>query len=996
MLVILLGVRVQSLENARVPARGATVREREPPEPSDQHQGRSIRTSKAFGTRLENARVRARDAAVREGEPPGPGDQHQGRGISASKASGTRKGSASARRLAPGGGSHQEVLIRIWKRCQIGNMVTGCVTLCDSYPSHSYCDFEVIIFGKRWKWHDYRPQIHLNYIFAATSKYQSSDNACKTRRPQTHFERLRSTNLRKTLARLVDLKTLLPDTLFCTFNLFSMATSSISSKAELNCPTVPSVSALTGHYRGGQNLFSVCEGWRSVVLDTPNPQEAPCSEPLERNPDFRKPTYMTPRMPYHVFIPKYNPWHGPLLGALDYTFESLPIAQFGDSWSLDRDVVQEWRDFEDCLRSVGRELPWFSSKPFPQRIEPWFIAGRYHYSLYYRTEKEARSAAWRCRKKFLPLLGYASMGLWFMAHEEGDEAEEALGITSGSKRKAENVSELKSVKRNKMERRPEQPQTKQLPWRQALGAKLNILPSWIDALEMSVANDWQIPRVGALIDLRAGDALRSAERTGLEWLIYSILKSGAPIPLYFIWGPIPRTISISYAAPKYIQHLSLVPDSRQIDELVKLPGDVAFSPLTLNEGGFQPVRSPAAFVYPRAASKALHDRGFQPARFSAGPVPPHAAAEADFFTGEDIPLDLPLDDHEDTLLEFPPVHPTSGQRRGERMEDYFVRREQGNARKLAKETPQDKAAHMQRADNAKRGRAPGKKGARVYLWTKEETDNGFYIRRPGGRNSYESLFDDYPPSQRRYDSFQDEWDLCSAFGDDGEDGPSDHDNDFGDDDDDYYGYLEANTDTPVVNDVNDALPLVDVRPASERALQRIYLDFGPDSGEGAQDGRPIYQPIAGDLTTALYKRFGFLMGQSQRTPSRVPEMSVVANLVGQQDIGANFVDVMATFFGQCLQAKSSDDLDQALFDLHHQDRSPLFKPWPFGIRRENLTNILDKSTNVYYVLCDNDSGLGSETLLIEHAADVVEIIRQGWGPRVKDVAKNLLMHGIPF
>ncbi|KAJ6448056.1 hypothetical protein C8R45DRAFT_850521, partial [Mycena sanguinolenta] len=261
-----------------------------------------------------------------------------------------------------------------------------------------------------------------------------------------------------------------------------------------------------------------------------------------------------------------------------------------------------------------------------------------------------------------------------------------------------------------------------------------------------------------------------------------------------------------------------------------------------------------------------------------------------------------------------------------------------------------KATRMQRADNAKRGRAPGKKGARVYVWTKEETDNGFYIRCPGGRNNYESLFDDYPPSQRRYDGFHDEWDLCSAFGDNGEDGPSDRDNDFGDDDDDYYGYLEANTDTPVVDDANDALPL----------------------------------------------RFGFLMGQSQRTPARVPEMSVVANLVGQQDIGANFVDVMATFFGQCLQAKSSDDLDQALFDLHHQDRSPLFKPWPFVIRRENLTNILDKSTNVYYVLCDNDSGLGSETLLIKHAADVVEIIRQGWGPRVKDVTKNLLMHGIPF
>ncbi|KAJ6491152.1 hypothetical protein C8R45DRAFT_928977 [Mycena sanguinolenta] len=711
---------------------------------------------------------------------------------------------------------------------------------------------------------------------------------------------------------------------------FQMATSSISSsKAELSCPTVLTVSAHTGHYCARQDLFSVYKGSRGIVLKTPTPQEGQCCEPLAYNPDFRSPAYITPRMPYHAIILKYNPWHGPLLDVLDYTFESLPIIQYSEWWALDPDVVQEWRDFEDCLRSVGLELPWLSSKPFPPRMEPWFIAGRYHYSLYYRTKKEVCSASWRYRKKFLPLLGYASMGLWFMAHEEADDAEAALGIISGSKCEAENLSELKSVKRSNTERRPEQPPAKLIPWRQALAEKLNILPSWIDTLEI-------------------------------------ILKSGAPILPYFIWGPIPRTISIGYAVPQYIQHLCLAPNSQQIDRLIGLPGDMAFSPLTLNDNRFQPVGSSAASVPPRTAPKAPHDRGFQPTRSSTSIVPARATAETDLFIGEDMPLDLSLDDHEDTLLEFPPVHPTSGQRHGERMEHYFVRWEQQNARKLAKETPQDKAARIQRADNTNRGRAPGKKSARVYVWAKEETDNGFYIRRPEGRNNYESLFEDYPPSQRRYDSFHDEWDLCSAFSDDKENGPSDCDSDFRDNED-YYGYLEATTNTPVVRDAHNALPLVD----------RIYLDFGPDSA--AQDGSPVYQPFAGDLNTALYKRFGFFMGQSQRIPSRVPEMSVVVDLVGQQDIGAHFVDVMATFFGQCLEAKSSDDLDQALFDLHHRDRSPLFKPWPFLVRRENLTNTLDKSSGVYYVLCDNGSSLGSETLLLQRAADGMEIIRQRLG-----------------
>ena len=115
-----------------------------------------------------------------EREPPEPGDRHRGRRIRLRR----RKSSPSARRLAPGGGSHQEVLIRIWKRCRIGNSVTGRVTLCDS-QSHLCSDFEVLIFGKRWQWQDgYR----LQTIFAATSKYQSSENACTLRRrPQNHL-----------------------------------------------------------------------------------------------------------------------------------------------------------------------------------------------------------------------------------------------------------------------------------------------------------------------------------------------------------------------------------------------------------------------------------------------------------------------------------------------------------------------------------------------------------------------------------------------------------------------------------------------------------------------------------------------------------------------------------------------------------------------------------------------------------------------------------------
>jgi ribonuclease D len=48
----------------------------------------------------------------------------------------------------------------------------------------------------------------------------------------------------------------------------------------------------------------------------------------------------------------------------------------------------------------------------------------------------------------------------------------------------------------------------------------------------------------------------------------------------------------------------------------------------------------------------------------------------------------------------------------------------------------------------------------------------------------------------------------------------------------------------------------------------------------------------------------------------------------------------------------------------------------------------DHSNNVYYAI--------SDVLLLHRAADVLEIIRQGWGPQVKDIARHLLLHGMAF
>ncbi|KAF7325260.1 hypothetical protein MSAN_02515900 [Mycena sanguinolenta] len=126
-------------------------------------------------------------------------------------------------------------------------------------------------------------------------------------------------------------------------------------------------------------------------------------------------------------------------------------------------------------------------------------------------------------------------------------------------------------------------------------------------------------------------------------------------------GSYPYIYQYQLCHPQYLQLLNLVPDSRQIDQLAGLHGDVAFSPLTRHENGFQPARSTAPPVPASAAAKAdfyiPHDRRLPPARSRAAPVPSHAAAKTQFFIprdGKDTRLDFPPGDREDMRLDLPP------------------------------------------------------------------------------------------------------------------------------------------------------------------------------------------------------------------------------------------------------------------------------------------------------------------------------------------------------
>ncbi|KAJ7725587.1 hypothetical protein B0H14DRAFT_3519278 [Mycena olivaceomarginata] len=712
-----------------------------------------------------------------------------------------------------------------------------------------------------------------------------------------------------------------------------------SKSKDSKSPTVPGPSlAIT---RIGEQINGVINGWPYFVLRTPSPKEHP---PLDftsrRVPHFNNPTYIDARSAYLMFIPKHDPWHGPLLGVLEYTWDSLPIEEHTPGrWCLKHDTLMAWGEFDAALRSFARGVISLLGNRIPPDGCPWGSPFHFGFGITRKSEHNARAAAWNARRGFLPLLGFLSMGLWCMRYhaqnKEDANTDGNAGANLGKRKRAEG---------------------EHVPWQVLLAQETGLHASWIDWAETSVAGDWTAPRVGGLFHVgptNTHDWLPE-ELTGLEWLLDTIIDEQPNIPLYFHWGVLPP---YQIHSTKYLKSRRFLPDLEEMDYLEALPGRVTFNPWNmLGDGTFESAVLAAASPLPLDLLFPLDcsNRSLRPQLqlHSLRPLLPSPAL-------------LP------SCSTFRLSKKIAGQKAGESLDAFFLRRQAENSRRSERESLNDRQARAQREAHAQKGLPPGKRGSRVYYW---EKDSGHYIRYAAGRGNYEAYFKDYPPAQRRYDSFKDEWDLCSAFGDDdrpGDDDPPD-DNDepvesgdvvltdrdlvprhdwrdpFPDDDenDTYY---------------NERLPEM-FRPTgaaevSAHALTRIYLKATSTSGqdpeqENSAQGQPVYEQIATNVLHALNLRFGFVEGHN-----RPPALA-------------------AAFFAQCLQGSSPGDIAVSLFDFH-QATSALHRPWP-------------------YEISDHGCRIGSDVLLLHNAADVLEIIRQEWGPRVKDVARHLLLRGMTF
>ena len=129
---------------------------------------------------------------------------------------------------------------------------------------------------------------------------------------------------------------------------------------------------------------------------------------------------------------------------------------------------------------------------------------------------------------------------------------------------------------------------------------------------------------------------------------------------------------------------------------------------------------------------------------------------------------------------MPMPFPHTGQLAGETFEEFFRRRNEDDSRRMATETAEETATRERHRLQVESQGQPGARGAHVYEWVLVD---GFYLRQRVNRNDVADVWSEYAASQRKYDPFRKQWDLCRAF-DEGAEVRVGMDADSEDDDDD--------------------------------------------------------------------------------------------------------------------------------------------------------------------------------------------------------------------
>ncbi|KAJ6454959.1 hypothetical protein C8R47DRAFT_960036 [Mycena vitilis] len=407
-----------------------------------------------------------------------------------------------------------------------------------------------------------------------------------------------------------------------------------------------------------------------------------------------------------------------------------------------------------------------------------------------------------------------------------------------------------------------------------------------------------------------------------RWLLPHLLGRHR-VPLYFYYG---QVFPLKEPVPDALIEKGFVPDADEISYLRNVPGDVAFSPWSLKSSVWK-------------------------SRRDGAPSSPSSSHAAQTYQHSETLADSPV-----PVKSFPAVERGSGQKAGEDIHAFMERRRLHNAKRTQLESSQARTSRLAKEQHASKGAPPGKKGACVFIW--EEEDGGFFIRRACNRQDAADRWDEFTPNQRVYDSFSNQWDLCTALAPTEDAEPDNQYDDYYDDDDDFL--LERAYDLDREHVDEDADHLAGWR--KQEVKSTLTLRFGFNEPAAA----PIFSPQQMES-----KQCGWIVGD---TAWAVPD---------------DDPSPLRIFLRHLLDGDLKG-FQAELCDLTLQD-SDLQLDWNVDVEifghREGKT---------IYSIRPHGSEASGPSILLDSAATALQIVRSGWGDSLAHLIRNLVELGAEF
>ena len=294
---------------------------------------------------------------------------------------------------------------------------------------------------------------------------------------------------------------------------------------------------------------------------------------------------------------------------------------------------------------------------------------------------------------------------------------------------------------------------------------------------------------------------------------------------------------------------------------------------------------------------------------------------------------------------------------GETIQDFIERNMSLNERTATFESESARSSRVDRERHAALFECPGAKGAYVFEWVEDE---GRLKRTYVPRNNVPEVWDSYTDSQRWYNSFRDEWDLCISLDPDA----VHHDYNI----DEQFDSSSAQDDP--FQQISD-----DIGRITQKDMEAIYHDSPPVS-------QTITVP---NLDDVLYWRYGFHPdGNRYQLPNNMLDPGRVAKALVEEtlDIATNkpavicFVSHLASTNSSIIPVSLSDTQDDNLYCLRsHKSKAMRIEEYSVEQFAISFTHIPDR------------------ILQLPYPSSALEALRLSSVQSVEDLARHFISQG---